>query len=69
MCDQANIPGTVDEHPNWRRKLPLDLERLREHPRLGEIARIAAECGRAASVVAAARWASAGTEHSETAAR
>jgi (1->4)-alpha-D-glucan 1-alpha-D-glucosylmutase len=24
--DQANLPGTVDEHPNWRRKLPLSLE-------------------------------------------
>ncbi len=23
--DQANIPGTVNEHPNWRRKLPIDL--------------------------------------------
>ncbi len=23
---QANLPGTVDEHPNWRRKLPLELE-------------------------------------------
>ena len=21
--DQPNIPGTVDEHPNWRRCLPL----------------------------------------------
>jgi 4-alpha-glucanotransferase len=25
MSDQANVPGTVSEHPNWRRKLPLDL--------------------------------------------
>ncbi len=24
--DQANMPGTVDEHPNWRRKLPITLE-------------------------------------------
>jgi 4-alpha-glucanotransferase len=23
MIDQPNIPGTVDEHPNWRRFLPL----------------------------------------------
>src|SRR5690606_15801063 len=23
--DQSNVPGTVDEHPNWRRKLPLPL--------------------------------------------
>ncbi len=26
VVDQANVPGTTDEHPNWRRKLPLLLE-------------------------------------------
>ena len=25
MLDQPNIPGTVDEHPNWRRRLPVAL--------------------------------------------
>ena len=25
--DQANLPGTVDEHPNWRRRLTVALER------------------------------------------
>jgi 4-alpha-glucanotransferase len=25
VVDQPNIPGTVDEHPNWRRRLPLAL--------------------------------------------
>ncbi len=25
--DQANLPGTTDAYPNWRRKLPLPLER------------------------------------------
>jgi 4-alpha-glucanotransferase len=24
LIDQPNIPGTVDEHPNWRRRLPID---------------------------------------------
>jgi 4-alpha-glucanotransferase len=24
--DQANLPGTIDEHPNWRRKLPVTLD-------------------------------------------
>jgi (1->4)-alpha-D-glucan 1-alpha-D-glucosylmutase len=24
--EQANVPGTIDEHPNWRRKLPAGLE-------------------------------------------
>jgi 4-alpha-glucanotransferase len=45
--DQANIPGTIDQHPNWRRKLPLELEHIRDDPRLGAIAHIVAEHGRA----------------------
>jgi 4-alpha-glucanotransferase len=28
VIDQPNIPGTVDEHPNWRRRLPLELDRI-----------------------------------------
>ena len=28
MEEQANLPGTIDEHPNWRRKLPVTLEDL-----------------------------------------
>lgn len=28
--DQVNIPGTTDQHPNWRRKLPVLLEELGE---------------------------------------
>jgi 4-alpha-glucanotransferase len=28
VADQVNIPGTVNEHPNWRRRLPISLERL-----------------------------------------
>lgn len=30
VMDQANLPGTVYEYPNWRRKLPLDLAQLVE---------------------------------------
>ena len=26
VVDQPNIPGTVDEHPNWRQRLPVTLE-------------------------------------------
>ncbi len=26
VADQPNIPGTVDEHPNWRQRLPIALE-------------------------------------------
>jgi 4-alpha-glucanotransferase len=28
VIDQPNIPGTVDEHPNWRRRLPLAIEEM-----------------------------------------
>lgn len=31
---QVNLPGTVDEHPNWRRKLTVALERWGEDDRL-----------------------------------
>lgn len=30
--EQANMPGTVYEHPNWRRKLPVDWEEFFSHP-------------------------------------
>jgi 4-alpha-glucanotransferase len=30
--DQVNVPGTIDEEPNWQRKIPVPLERLAEHP-------------------------------------
>jgi 4-alpha-glucanotransferase len=26
VVDQPNIPGTVNEHPNWRQRLPVALE-------------------------------------------
>ena len=30
--NQVNLPGTSGQHPNWRRKLTLDLERWpRDH--------------------------------------
>jgi 4-alpha-glucanotransferase len=29
---QVNIPGTTGEHPNWRRKLAVDIEELPEQP-------------------------------------
>jgi 4-alpha-glucanotransferase len=28
LIDQPNIPGTVDEHPNWRRRLPVSIEQI-----------------------------------------
>lgn len=47
VAPQANVPGTVEEHPNWRRKLPVTLEELSRDPRLHRIALdLAAERGR-----------------------
>jgi 4-alpha-glucanotransferase len=30
--EQPNLPGTVDEHPNWRRRLPISVEALLASP-------------------------------------
>jgi 4-alpha-glucanotransferase len=38
IADQPNLPGTVDEHPNWRQRLPLTLEQLQNEPRLRAVA-------------------------------
>ncbi|MDO8878931.1 MAG: 4-alpha-glucanotransferase [Pseudolabrys sp.] len=46
VVEQINIPGTVDEHPNWRRKLPVDVEDLGSHPGLQRVAQAFAENGR-----------------------
>ncbi|MBU2851638.1 malto-oligosyltrehalose synthase [Acidithiobacillus ferrivorans] len=32
VTDQSNLPGTADQYPNWRRKLPLTLEQWAEDP-------------------------------------
>ena len=32
IAEQVNLPGTVDEHPNWRRRLPVTVDRIAEQP-------------------------------------
>jgi (1->4)-alpha-D-glucan 1-alpha-D-glucosylmutase len=45
--DQVNLPGTVSEHPNWRRKLPFEIETLFDNPDLRAVlAAVAAERAR-----------------------
>ncbi|MFZ5448180.1 MAG: 4-alpha-glucanotransferase [Thermodesulfobacteriota bacterium] len=44
MAEQQNLPGTRQEHPNWRLKLPLTLEQMIQAP---EPARIAARLNEA----------------------
>jgi (1->4)-alpha-D-glucan 1-alpha-D-glucosylmutase len=43
IAEQANLPGTVAEHPNWRRKLPAPLEQWAADPRLAGLAQAFAE--------------------------
>ena len=40
--EQANLPGTVDEHPNWRRKIGVNLEDLAEHQLFGDLVQVLA---------------------------
>ena len=48
VVDQCNLPGTVDEHPNWRRKLPLPVDEFAADAASERLAAVlAAERGRA----------------------
>jgi (1->4)-alpha-D-glucan 1-alpha-D-glucosylmutase len=47
VVPQANLPGTVEQHPNWRRKLPVPVEQWSRDPRFRRLAReLASERGR-----------------------
>ena len=39
MADQANLPGTIDQHPNWKRKLPVPIEDWPRDARIRTLAR------------------------------
>ncbi|MBM4285444.1 MAG: 4-alpha-glucanotransferase [Deltaproteobacteria bacterium] len=43
---QQNLPGTIREYPNWRRKIPIFLENLTRHAAAGDLARSLARQGR-----------------------
>ncbi len=38
LLAQQNLPGTLDEHPNWRQKFPFNLEEMRRSPEAAELA-------------------------------
>ena len=40
--EQANLPGTIDEHPNWRRRLPRELPEILADESVTEALRIVA---------------------------
>lgn len=46
IADQPNIPGTVDEHPNWRQRLPVSVEELAGSAALRKVGEIFAKAGR-----------------------
>jgi 4-alpha-glucanotransferase len=41
--EQANLPGTTDEHPNWRRRLSLNLDEIIDGARLSQVAVLVTE--------------------------
>ncbi len=38
LVEQANLPGTTEEHPNWRRRLDVPLEQIATDPRVATLA-------------------------------
>ncbi|MBX6425483.1 MAG: 4-alpha-glucanotransferase [Variibacter sp.] len=46
VLDQPNVPGTLHEHPNWRRRLPAALEELADDGRMRAVAAALREEGR-----------------------
>ena len=40
VVEQQNLPGTIDEHPNWRRRYPVAVEALADDPGLAAIAAV-----------------------------
>lgn len=49
VSEQINVPGTVDQHPNWRQRWPLTVEELAGDQRLRRIAATLARAGRGSS--------------------
>jgi 4-alpha-glucanotransferase len=47
LAEQVNLPGTIDQHPNWRRRLPVPLEELLRCSKLCELAAALMASGRA----------------------
>jgi 4-alpha-glucanotransferase len=46
VADQVNVPGTIDQHPNWRRRVPVALDDLAENATLQRVAEVFAQAGR-----------------------
>jgi 4-alpha-glucanotransferase len=44
--DAQNLPGTIDEHPNWRRLYKIPIGEIGVHPNLQHFSSIMADSGR-----------------------
>jgi 4-alpha-glucanotransferase len=40
VIEQPNLPGTIDAHPNWRRRLPVAARDLGDHPAIRRTAEL-----------------------------
>lgn len=49
VVEQQNLPGTIDEHPNWRRRYPVAVEALAGDPGLAAIASVVGPRGNSVS--------------------
>jgi 4-alpha-glucanotransferase len=49
LADQINVPGTIDQYPNWRKRMPVSLEALKADQTLNRIAETFSQAGRASS--------------------
>jgi 4-alpha-glucanotransferase len=49
VVEQVNLPGTIDEHPNWRRRLCVPLEDLLQSSTLRSVATVMDTTGRASA--------------------
>lgn len=48
LAEQPNIPGTIDQHPNWRRQMPVSATTMLDEPRVAaRLARLAGARSRA----------------------
>jgi 4-alpha-glucanotransferase len=43
VAERPNMPGTIDEWPNWSQALPVPLEEVTEHPLVDRVSRVLAE--------------------------
>ena len=49
VVEQQNLPGTIDEHPNWRRRYPVTVEALAGDPGLAAMASVVGSRGNSVS--------------------